>query len=105
MAASINKDQIIEFISKRQDVLVLVLLVALGAWGYTQLRAPLSETVEDVIAKSVKVSVGASQGDEDLNTSELVQKLDTKRPLSVYLQGILFHLSNDIHQSKVRLET
>lgn len=85
MAASISKDQIIEFISKRRDVLVLLLLLILGAWGYLRLREPLAKTVDESIEEHVRGGGSGSAGGADaLNSTELLGVLESKRPLSIY---------------------
>ncbi len=84
MAASISKDQIIEFIGKYRDILVLVLILALAGWAYLQLREPLAKSVEDIIAEGVRNRGQAGEGQQGVDAGELVQELESKRPFSVY---------------------
>ncbi|HOE11203.1 MAG TPA: hypothetical protein PLQ35_04180 [bacterium] len=84
MAASINKEQIIELVSKYRDILVLVGLLALAGWGYTRIQGALSMTVEDRIRMEVEGVKGGGSKSQALDSTKLVQELENKRSPAVY---------------------
>jgi len=84
VAASINKEQIIELVSKYRDILVLVALLALAGWGYTRMQSTLSMTVEDRIRMEVEGVKGGGGKSEALDSTKLVENLEGKRSLAVY---------------------